>query len=181
MHKSKGKEFDNVFILLNNYPLNTEEKKRVLYVAMTRAKRLLFIHTNSISFNIDDIPNITLNQNNNEFNSPKRIIFELGMKDIWLGFFKKDFVIENVKKLTSGERLYPSEFDKLVYKNNDKKQILKFSRAFESHLSSFEDSGYVFKKAFALHIVIWYDEETDKSFRVVLPQLIFEKNDEFLE
>ena len=55
MHKSKGKEFDNVFLLLHNYPLQREEKKRVLYVAMTRAKHLLSIHTNSIDFDITNI------------------------------------------------------------------------------------------------------------------------------
>ena len=46
MHKSKGKEFDNIFLLLNNFSLAREEKKRVLYVAMTRAKNNLSIHTN---------------------------------------------------------------------------------------------------------------------------------------
>ncbi|MDR0517967.1 MAG: RecQ family ATP-dependent DNA helicase, partial [Fibromonadaceae bacterium] len=44
MHKAKGKEFDNVFIMLNQYDANTDEKKRLLYVAMTRAKNLLHIH-----------------------------------------------------------------------------------------------------------------------------------------
>lgn len=44
MHKSKGREFDNVYMLLSNVSIDTDEEKRKLYVAMTRAKELLHIH-----------------------------------------------------------------------------------------------------------------------------------------
>ena len=50
IHKAKGKEFDNVFIMLENCDLSTDEKKRPLYVAMTRARQNLFIHHNSTFF-----------------------------------------------------------------------------------------------------------------------------------
>ncbi len=46
IHKAKGKEFDNVFIMLENFNPATDEAKRQLYVAMTRAKRNLTIHLN---------------------------------------------------------------------------------------------------------------------------------------
>lgn len=38
MHKAKGREFDNVFIMLDGFCPNKDEKLRLLYVAMTRAK-----------------------------------------------------------------------------------------------------------------------------------------------
>ena len=46
IHKSKGKEFDNVFIMLENLTLDSDQVKRQLYVAMTRAKTNLSIHLN---------------------------------------------------------------------------------------------------------------------------------------
>ena len=46
IHKAKGKEFDNVFLMLDNYRANSDEAKRVLYVAMTRAKQNLIVHYN---------------------------------------------------------------------------------------------------------------------------------------
>jgi ATP-dependent DNA helicase RecQ len=46
IHKAKGKEFDNVFLMLNNFDISLEENKRQLYVAMTRAKNNLAIHYN---------------------------------------------------------------------------------------------------------------------------------------
>ncbi len=46
IHKAKGKEFDNVFLMLENFNPTTDEAKRQLYVAMTRAKQNLTIHLN---------------------------------------------------------------------------------------------------------------------------------------
>ena len=35
IHKVKGKEFDHVFLMLNNFNLSSDERTRQLYVAMT--------------------------------------------------------------------------------------------------------------------------------------------------
>ncbi|MFC3199499.1 ATP-binding domain-containing protein [Parapedobacter deserti] len=47
IYKAKGKEFDHVFIMLERFIPTTDEAKRQLYVAMTRAKRNLTIHVNA--------------------------------------------------------------------------------------------------------------------------------------
>src|SRR5690606_8391981 len=47
IHKAKGKEFDNVFLMLENFNPSTDEAKRQLYVALTRAKENLIVHLNS--------------------------------------------------------------------------------------------------------------------------------------
>jgi len=41
-HEAKGKEF-RVVLLLNDFSKNSEETRRLFYVAMTRAKEQLFI------------------------------------------------------------------------------------------------------------------------------------------
>ncbi|HEX2955487.1 MAG TPA: ATP-binding domain-containing protein [Chitinispirillaceae bacterium] len=53
IHKAKGKEFDTVFIMLNGCNPDTDDKRRQLYVAMTRAKHKLSIHLNG--HYLDDI------------------------------------------------------------------------------------------------------------------------------
>ena len=50
IHKAKGKEFDNVFLMLENFNIDTDEAKRLLYVAMTRAKQNLIVHSNADYF-----------------------------------------------------------------------------------------------------------------------------------
>ncbi|MEJ1730822.1 3'-5' exonuclease, partial [Escherichia coli] len=47
IHKAKGREFDNVFLMLENFNPITDEDKRLLYVAITRAKSNLTIHLNT--------------------------------------------------------------------------------------------------------------------------------------
>ena len=47
IHKAKGKEFDNVYLMLDNFNPSTDEARRQLYVAMTRAKQNLTVHLNS--------------------------------------------------------------------------------------------------------------------------------------
>src|SRR5690606_13122034 len=46
IHKAKGKEFDNVFLVLEGFDSYNEECKRQFYVAVTRAKNNLVIHYN---------------------------------------------------------------------------------------------------------------------------------------
>jgi len=44
MHKAKGREFDHVVLALGHFKLTDEASRRVLYVAMTRARESLTIH-----------------------------------------------------------------------------------------------------------------------------------------
>ena len=44
MHKAKGREFDRVYLLLNRSDLSEASAKRVVYVALTRARRELHVH-----------------------------------------------------------------------------------------------------------------------------------------
>ena len=50
IHKSKGREFDNVYMMLKNSAGKTDAERRALYVGMTRAKSNLYIHTNTALF-----------------------------------------------------------------------------------------------------------------------------------
>ena len=50
MHRSKGREFDNVYVLLNKPDIASDENKRKLYVAFTRAKSKLCVHYSGTAF-----------------------------------------------------------------------------------------------------------------------------------
>jgi ATP-dependent DNA helicase RecQ len=175
MHKSKGKEFDTVFVLLSNFQLTSEEKKRVLYVAMTRARNNLYIHTNSVSFSGNNISAINISHDKQEYPSPNTLILELAMKDIWLGFFKRRAVAYAIKQMKSGDQLVQSQADSSILETGGGDPVLKFSRAFEYRLNGFLDKGYYVKSLSVKYIVVWYDEETNRSYRVVLPEIMLGK------
>ena len=172
MHKSKGKEFDHVFILLNSFPLNSEEKKRVLYVAMTRAKSNLYIHTNTIDFSIDKIPHLDYSEDSKQYPKLNTIILETSIKNIYLRFSKRADCVYNIKKISSGDSLIPQKENTFILEDLQKNAILKFSRDFENTLTTRFAEGYRLERVIVKYIVIWYDEETDKEFRVVLPELV---------
>ena len=87
IHKAKGKEFENVFIMLNGFNPVTDEKKRQLYVAMTRAKSNLSIHLNGNY--LDDISCVDLERKLDEhsYEDSNLLVLHLTHKDIWLDYF----------------------------------------------------------------------------------------------
>jgi len=176
MHKSKGKEFDNVIILLNNYPLQTEARKRVLYVAMTRAKENLYIHTNNITFPTAGIAALSYRENLQNYPSPDTLILECSMKDVWLGYFKRTPIIHNVKAITSGDILVESTYDAAVLQIESRQSILKFSKQFHAKVNNYKTKGYQLESAQAKYIVAWFDEESGNTYRVVLPELVMVKS-----
>jgi ATP-dependent DNA helicase RecQ len=171
MHKAKGKEFDSVFLLLNHYPQNTEEKKRVLYVAMTRAKENLYINTNSISFSRAGIENVEYREDQKDWPSPGTLVLQCGMKDVWLGYFKNQNVIGNIKHLQSGQELVPHSGYPGLFQTSNGSRILKLSRAFSTKLQDYLDRQYQIEQIHAQYIVVWKDKETGEEVRVVLPEI----------
>ena len=67
IHKSKGREFDTVYIMLRDNYAVTDEEKRKLYVGMTRAKKNLFIHCNTDFFSRYIIPGVNFLSDNIDY------------------------------------------------------------------------------------------------------------------
>ena len=171
IHKAKGKEFDNVFLLLNNFDLTTDERKRQLYVAMTRAKSNLTIHINRSYLNFIKADNLirTLDRSHHEL--PGKLAMHLSHRDVWLDYFNgRQYLIDS---LQSG--------DILQYKNNEcftdeGKSVLKFSKLFTERLSRVRKNGYEPKYAKINFIVYWRKEAAEWEIKIVLPELHFERN-----
>jgi len=171
IHKAKGKEFDNVFLMLEDFNLATDDAKRLLYVAMTRAKQNLTIHLNSdllLRLSVENMEKI----NDRKIHSPAvEMAMHLGFKDVWLdNFITRQYL---VNKLTSGDTLIVKEDECL---NPDGQSVLKFSQQFIRQLAELKDKGYVLKSAKVNFIVHWLKEETGQEIKIVLPVLFFEKN-----
>ncbi len=108
IHKAKGREFDNVYMLLNEVDSSTEERKRVLYVGMTRAKKALYIHCNNGIFDGIDVEGMEQLRDDTDYPEPEEIVLQLGHRDVVLGDFKGKKPV--VFSLQSG--------DKITFSNN---------------------------------------------------------------
>jgi ATP-dependent DNA helicase RecQ len=170
IHKAKGKEFDNIYIMLNGFNPDSDEKKRQLYVAMTRAKRNVSIHLNG--YYLDDIYTVAMKTrvDNNRYENASLIILHLSYRDIWLDYFiSKQHLISNLK---SGDTL---EVNNEGCNDSNGICIVKFSKYFKEKLVAFEIKGYKLESAVINYIIYWKKEESNEELKIILPELRLHK------
>lgn len=170
IHKAKGKEFDNVFLMLENFYSETDQAKRQLYVGMTRAKRNLIIHTNSALFGNIKVEDLERTIKNEAFYPPKELAIHLTFKDVWLDYFANRQY--HISRLRSGDKLKPTDDGCLDSAGHP---ILKFSMQFINQINILKQKGYDLKHARVNFIIYWEKEDSNKEIKIILPELYFEK------
>jgi len=170
IHKAKGKEFDNVFLALENFNLTTDEAKRQVYVAMTRAKQNLTIHLNSNILDNIKAENLEYIEDKEIYTPPKELIMHLTHKDVNLGYF--EFVQHRIKGIVSGDSLTVRE-DGCENLSGD--LVLKFSKKGIEIIKKHEENGYELKSTKVNFVVYWLKEGTEQEVKIILPELFFER------
>jgi len=171
MHKAKGREFDNVYLMLNGFNPGSDEAKRLLYVAMTRAKRNLVIHSNGgylEDIAAEGIEHIT---DNTLYNEPKELAIQLTHRDVHLSAFTS--FQSAIDSLTSGTELF---IDRDCCRNAKGQKVLRFSQSMMAQFEDLRQKRYDPKKAYARFIVYWQGEGMEREIKIVLPEVCFEKD-----
>ena len=171
MYKAKGKEFDNVFILLNNFSISEEEKKRVLYVAMTRAKNHLVIHLNDHYLNNMKAHGCEKIDDDFNYSAPKHLVEQLNHRDVYLSYFKDKQRQCAITELKSGEEI-KVKGDKCV--NSREFPILKFSKKFLEDIEKRKKNNFSIKTVRINFILFWQGEDMDKEIRIILPVIYWQ-------
>ncbi|MEB2776804.1 RecQ family ATP-dependent DNA helicase [Algoriphagus sp. D3-2-R+10] len=170
IHKVKGKEFDNVFLMLQNFKVGNDSEKRLLYVAMTRAKQNLTIHLNSGFLDGFSSKNLEWIEDKERYSTPDILTVQLTFKDIWLDYFiNKQYY---VSQLVCGEKLVLKGTECLTPRGQS---ILKFSKQFVQILEQQKEKGFEPRSAKVNFILFWKKEETGQEIQIVLPEIQFEK------
>ena len=168
IHKAKGKQFDSVFMLLNGYDFSLDEKKRVVYVGMTRAKSILHIHTNSSFFDQFDLSFIQRVTDDASYPEPVEIALELGHRDVVLDFFK--WKTQLIPRLHSGDPLV-LEGDYLVTCEPRPVKAAKLSNACRAKLAELGEKGYSVQRAEVRFTVWWRGKEDENETLIALPSI----------
>lgn len=170
IHKAKGKEFDNVFLLLENINPASDETKRQLYVAMTRAKVNLNIHLNGNYLNHFLVENLELIDNFEHYSAPDKVAVHTTLKDVWLDYFNnKQYLIS---QLVSGDTLRINGDECL---NVNGQSVLKFSKDFLKKIEEMKSKYYELKSVSVNFILYWLKEGASQEIKIILPELYFEK------
>ncbi|MDO0826026.1 RecQ family ATP-dependent DNA helicase [Desulfosporosinus nitroreducens] len=170
IHKAKGREFDNVFLMLDLFDPGTNEAKRQLYVAMTRAKHNLTLYDNGNYLDSIEAEDMQVVVDSQTYLPPQELVMQLSHRDVQLDFFL--YYRHLIKDLNSGEFL---GVDGNGCHNSKGQAVVKFSRQFLKQIESMRQKNYVPKTAKIRFIVYWQKENTEREVRIVLPELYFEK------
>jgi ATP-dependent DNA helicase RecQ len=174
MHKSKGREFDNVFILLPDYKCILDSEKRQLYVALTRAKSNLFVFTNTKLFQQFSSDDYHIFNDMHHYPEPDQVSIYMHHEDVYLEFSKNDGNKILIDTIHSGEPLKISPDHKFFY-TSDNSRVCKMSTRGWEKLEAWSENGFKVKDAEAEYVVRWYKKEDDKSYPVVLPKVNLER------
>lgn len=170
IHKAKGKEFENVYLLLRNFTPGTNEEKRLVYVAISRAKTNLSVHYNGSYLDNLQAEGLIHAHDRNRYPEPEQIALVLGLQDVHLGYF--EFVQHRLRNLFSGARLHPLE-DGLG--TGEEMYVLKYAQKFKEQLKEYSARGFRIVEAHAEFIVYWKHRDREKELNVLLPRLILRK------
>ncbi len=173
IHKSKGREFDNVYMMLKNSVGECDAERRVLYVGMTRAKSNLYIHTNTTLFDRYRINGVEHVNDSTKYGEPTEIMLQTTHKDVVLSFFKdKKSTIFNLR---SGTKLKLDDVFLVAELDGCAVRVAKLSKAFVAVLRNLKSKGYSPKSAEVRFIVAWKGKEDTEETPVVLADIYFEK------
>lgn len=171
IHKSKGREFDEVFMLLDKVRIDTDACKRKLYVGITRAKKGLHIFYNNKEFDRFITGNVRTRADNVLYEKPEEILMQLGHKDVNLGFFKDKKEI--IRKMICGTKLFVRGLELCVECGGKVQPILRYSKEFLKQVDKYNALGYVIKRARVRFVVGWIDTKDGKEYPIVLPDVYF--------
>ncbi len=169
IHKAKGREFDHVFLYLKGFQALDDDKKRTLYVALTRAKNRLTMISNRHVF--DEEGGLEGIHVIDEY-EPQGVVYRypltiyLGHRDVYLGHFR--FCQSAIRALIAGQAL---AVDSVGCLDDFGQYVVKFSRQFGQRLQAYLQRGYRLQQAWVNFVVLWKGEEDEQEIRIVLPEI----------
>ena len=180
IHKSKGMEFDKVFLLVNDNP-NNDVDKRLYYVGMTRAKYELTLLRigNKIKNNK---PYVKYFLDETSYKQDNKIFTHvMGLSDINLGF--------NVDKYSRNDSFFASAkvtIEKRPHFNNmciifGNRVIGTFSASFQKVLIEKFNLGYIVDEVLIENVVVWLDKANNNYLKHPLCKIVLKNTNGFKE
>src|SRR3989339_101174 len=168
IHKSKGREFETVILMLNK-PIIQDQDYRAVYVALTRAKENLIIHTNIRNFDKIECSHLSKYIDVKQYDKPDELVVQMTHEDINLGGSK--YCVHSLKSVNTDDDLE-------VYEDGCKsngKPVLYFSKSMKASVEEKKLLGYDPIEGKVTYKVRWYDRDNDTNYWVVLPKIFFKK------
>jgi ATP-dependent DNA helicase RecQ len=154
IHKAKGREFDNVYLLSAIPDGRSVDDMRAYYVGLTRAKKNLYLITNPPT----------------KYSS---LSIALNMHDVILNFFKgrKDIVL----RLRGGDNLLYRDG---YLQNEQEFNVAALSASGKDKLKVWTDNGYEVTSAKVSYTLAWKPQDSNIEYAVCLANIVLSKEGE---
>ena len=157
IHKAKGREFDDVYMLVSDGARPDDELMRCFYVGLTRARNRLFIHTNGKFFDGLSVDSYIVDDR--VYDIPEEVVLQITHKDLRLDHIKGHK--RDILSLRSGQELFYNDF--ALYKPSAARPVALFSSKMCRTLSEWIAKGYAVKSASVRFVVAWKAIDAPKT------------------
>lgn len=173
IHRSKGREYDAVYMLIDGKYAQTDAEKRKLYVGLTRARNELYIHCGKDRFREYTGPSIQHRQDDTLYEPPCELRLQLGHRDVYLNHFKgkKRLLLQ----LRSGAKLEVKGTGLYVQAQGRPVCVARLSKSCQERLQSLYAKGYRPLCASIRFLVAWRGQEDEDETAVLLPDLLLKR------
>lgn len=169
MHKAKGREFDNVFLACaakSKGERISDEDRRALYVALTRAKNKLVIFTNYPLLEGVSVSSFERRSDPTQYEESSQFPIYLTHRDIYLNYVTR--VQKELRALEPDALLVPVA-DGLTDQRG--RLLVRYSKQFLDVLAGHQSHGRV-PIAGEINFKLWWkSREADQYYVVLLPLL----------
>lgn len=177
IHKAKGAEFDNVYLVLGHGNLRDDAYLREVFVGITRAKTRLEIHHGPGAFlrpQPQSMPYVEWSTDVRLLPPAEALQLSLSHKDLWLDYFIPKQPL--IKDIRSGQALSPA-LPKLLdtRANAPKVPVAVLSSAAMKKVANILAKGYVLTEASVRVMVYWHKKDSPDETLILLPTLIFRR------
>ena len=175
IHKTKGREFDTVYMMLNNIRIRDDANRHVIYVGITRARHSLYINCNTDVFDRIVKPGTVIPYDRHNYPEPDEAMLQLSLTGVNLGYFK--YLNKGLYDLYCGQHLVERNGSMLADLGSGNKCVAKLSK------SSMESITELRKKRFDIYnseirfLVYWKGKNEDDEVLCVLPNIYLRKID----
>ncbi|WP_152184060.1 ATP-binding domain-containing protein [Sulfurimonas indica] len=174
IHKSKGKEFDHVILLLHKHQMN-DDFLRLCYVGITRAKKSLTVITDNSFFKNAKFPFVLYANDTTHYQQPNQKTLVMGLADLYLSF-NAEYQKQNLHLIAGSQVNYEQRYNQeryiLIFNSLS---VAQFSAKFQNRIRTYENQGYKIVHIVIEHIVEWHDETNNTYKELPLCKILMKR------
>lgn len=173
IHKTKGRQFDTVYMMLENYRIKSDADRRVIYVGITRAKNALYISCNNGIFDRYATADRKIAVDRNRYPEPDEALLQLRLEGVNLGYFK--YLNTGLVDFHCGQLLIERNGNLLTERSEGGKCLAKLSKSSFETISTLRRKGFEIYRSEIRFMAYWKGKNEEEEVLCVLPDIHLRK------